>query len=95
MTELLDDKMDIKPNDPKPNYYIGYTSLMIFLFLIFIQFRGYGTSETLLVQGSYFWLPFFVTGILSFVIKPKNAIILGVLTVPILYIFYQTIWHGL
>jgi hypothetical protein len=95
MPEILDNKFNFKPKVPKPDVRVAIISLSVFIILLVLQFIYFGTSETALMEGSYYWMPFLVTGILGFVITPKRAISLGLLTVPVTYIFYETIWHGL
>ncbi|MDC0231642.1 hypothetical protein OAK19_06710 [Aureispira] len=95
MPELLDDNIDFKPKVPKPDSRIALVSLSVFMILLVLQFKYIGSSETELMEGSYIWMPFLVTGISGILITPKSAITLGLLTLPTTYIFYETIWHGL
>ena len=95
MTELLDNKFNFKPKVPKPDPRVALISLSVFIILLIVQFIYIGTSETSLMEGSYYWMPFLVTGLLGFMVTPKRAISLGLLTVPVTFIFYETIWHSL
>jgi hypothetical protein len=96
MTQLLDDyKYREKPKAPKPNNLFGLISILIFGSLLTYQFTTYGTSETALVQGSYVWMPFLILSLAGFILPPKRAIILAILTVPVTYFFYLVIWPGL
>jgi len=99
MSDLLDDhEFQLKTEKQKkeePNNRLGLFSFFVFLALFVIQIIWKGSSETALVKGSYFWMPFFVTSILSFILPPKKALVCGVLTVPITFIFYMAIWPAL
>lgn len=99
MSNLLDDhEFNIKVEKPKketPEKVVGVASFAIFLVLFIAQITRGGTSETALVAGSYFWMPFLVTSFLGFILPPKKAILIGVLTVPLTFIFYMLIWPSL
>jgi len=93
MTQLLDDyKYDEKPKVPKPNKLVGLIGILIFGGLLSYQFTTYGTSETALVEGSFVWMPFLILSITGFILPPKRAILLAVLTVPVTFLFYVLIW---
>jgi hypothetical protein len=96
MSNLLDDhEFDIKPRKEKPKTIVGVLSFFIFMGLFGTQIAWGETSETALVKGSYIWMPFLVTGLLGFALPPKKALLVGVLTVPVTFIFYMLIWPAL
>lgn len=93
---LLDDhKIDQSPKEKKPDKRLGILGLVVFGGLLLTQFWLGFTSETALVEGSYIWMPFLVFGISAFIVPPKRAFLLGVLTLPATFIFYETIWPSL
>ncbi len=91
MKELLDDPIEFKPVVPAPDFKIAVTLLSVFIFLLVMQFYV-GTSETALVTGSYFWMPFLIAAICAFIVPPKRALLLGFLTVPVTFVFYEILW---
>lgn len=99
MSNLLDDhefNTEVKkPQKEAPQKIVGFIGLFIFLALFTAQIARDETSETALVAGSYFWMPFLVTGLLGFVLPMKKAILAGLLTVPVTFIFYMLIWPSL
>lgn len=99
MSNLLDDhEFNVKVEKPKkeePKTIIGVISFFIFLTMFITQIVKGGTSETALVQGSYIWMPFLVMSLLGFILPPKKALIAGLLTVPVTFIFYLLIWPAL
>ena len=96
MTQLLDDyKYEEKPKVPKPKKLVGLISILILGMLFQYQITTHGTSETALVEGSFVWMPFIVLSITGFILPPKRAILLAVLTVPVTFLFYMLIWPAL
>jgi hypothetical protein len=99
MSKILDDhEFDLiveKPKKEEPMKVVGLIGLVIFLALFAAQLAQKETSETALVTGSYFWMPFLVMGVLGFILPPKKAIFAGILTVPVTFIFYMLIWSSL
>lgn len=93
---ILDDhKFELKSIVPKPDKRLASGALVLFSVLIGGQLGMGADSETELVQGSYIWMPFLVLAIAAFFLPPKRAILLGILTVPVTYVFYETIWNAL
>lgn len=99
MSNLLDDhEFNVKVEKPKkeePKTIIGVVSFFIFLTMFITQIVRGETSETALVKGSYIWMPFLVMSLLGFLLPPKKALMAGVLTVPVTFIFYLLIWPAL
>lgn len=95
MSQILDDhSFDLKPIIPKPDKRVAFAALILFFVLLGYQFGIGADSETELVQGSYIWMPFLVTGIVAFFLPPKRAILLGILTIPATFLFYETLWQA-
>ena len=99
MSKILDDhEFNLKKEKPKkeaPKKIVGVLGLVLFFAIFGTQIAWGKTSETALVEGSYIWMPFLVIGILGFGLPPKKALIAGVLTVPVTFIFYMLIWPAL
>jgi hypothetical protein len=99
MSNLLDDHefnlKTEKAKKEKPKTIIGVISFFIFLAMFGTQIVWGETSETALVKGSYIWMPFLVMSLLGFVLPPKKALLAGVLTVPVTFLFYILIWPAL
>lgn len=100
MAKILDDhkfhvEEDKPPKKEEPQKVWGILSLVIFIFLFIAQITRIGTSETALVKGSYFWMPFLVMGLLGFILPPKKVLWSGVLTVLGTFVFYILIWPAL
>jgi hypothetical protein len=99
MSKILDDhKFELKVEKPKkeePKKIIGLVGLVLFLAIFGTRIALGQTSETALVEGSYFWMPFLVMGILGFGLPPKKALIAAILTVPVTFLFYMLIWPAL
>ncbi|BDS11170.1 hypothetical protein [Aureispira anguillae] len=94
--ELLDDlNLAPKPKKTKPNKKVMIVGFLMSFNLFAYQILTERTSETELVLGSYFWMPFLALGLFGGIYPPKKAILLSVLTVPIIFIFYGVIWPSL
>lgn len=100
MAKLLDDhkfhlEEDLPLKKKEPQKLWGVLSLVIFLFLFIAQITRIGTSETALVQGSYFWMPFLVMGFSGFILPPRKVLWSGLLTILGTFVFYILIWPAL
>lgn len=94
MNELLDDDNIIEKAPEKQIDIAAYIGFGLSGVLFIGQLATGKTSETALVLGSYIWIPPLVFGLAASFLPPKKALFLGVLTLPIMFLFYQTMWSA-
>ncbi|MCP4441638.1 MAG: hypothetical protein GY810_22250 [Aureispira sp.] len=89
--DLLDDG-NIPKAPPKPNKILSRGLLLLGLGILAYKINS---SETELVRWSYLFVPLLVAGWAAAITTPQKAILIGIVTVAIVFVFYQTLWSAL